>query len=223
MKVSRRHFLRANGAVLTLPFLHSISPALAAVSAKETVTPDKKLLVVYIPNGIVRRCFFPGEEQGELPGFIGGFNADKIKNDKRIQNDPGIYPLEFTSTMQPLREHTEDVTLITGLDRTFKNGQRRPRARGVLLPHESLAGPGRREGHPASERAQPRSGHRRRRRRQDRLPNARGELQRVQGRQGIDLLRQHLVVRSGPHRAVHQRIRESSTSDSSWPTVTANT
>ena len=78
---------------------------------------------MYIPNGIVRRCFFPGEEQGELPDFVGGFNADKSKKQKRKQNAPGIYPLELTKTMQPLKDHTKDVTLITGLDRTFKNGQ----------------------------------------------------------------------------------------------------
>ena len=122
MKISRRQFLRANGVVMTLPVLHSISPRLAA-GARGTNRPDKKLVIVYIPNGIVRRCFFPGEENGELPGFVGGFNADKFKNEKRIQNVPGIYPLELTSTMQPLADHTSDVTLITGLDRTYKNGQ----------------------------------------------------------------------------------------------------
>ena len=106
---------------MALPFLHSVPEAMAA--AKKGEKPDKKLVIMYIPNGIVRRCFFPGEEEGVLPGFVGGFNADKTKNQKREQNKPGIYPLELTSTMQPLKDHTKDVTLITGLDRTFKNGQ----------------------------------------------------------------------------------------------------
>ena len=128
MKISRRQFLKAKGAVLTLPFLHSISPAIAAAPGKGPAPrkgegPDKKLVIVYVPNGLVRRCFFPGEENGELPGFVGGFNADKFKDEKRIQNKPGIYPLELTSTMQPLADHTKDVTLVTGLDRTYKNGQ----------------------------------------------------------------------------------------------------
>ena len=48
--------------------------------------------------------------------FVGGFNADKTKNERRKKNEPGIYPLELTSTMQPLAEHLSDVTLITGLD-----------------------------------------------------------------------------------------------------------
>lgn len=76
-----------------------------------------------MPNGIVRRCFFPGEESAGLPDFIGGFNADKVKDERRLKSEPGIYPIELTSTMQPLAEHSADITMITGLDRTYKNGQ----------------------------------------------------------------------------------------------------
>jgi hypothetical protein len=104
---------------MALPFLPSI-----AQSAKPSANvPDKKLVMMYVPNGLVRRCFFPGEEAAELPGFVGGFNADKSKNEIRIPNKPGIYDLELTSTMQPLAPHADDVTLVTGLDRTYKNGQ----------------------------------------------------------------------------------------------------
>ncbi|MFM9965666.1 MAG: DUF1552 domain-containing protein [Planctomycetaceae bacterium] len=121
MNLSRRKFLKANGAMLALPFLHSLAVGddKATIAAK----PSKKLVIMYIPNGIVRRCFFPGEENAELPGFIGGFDADKTKEQRRIANLPGIAPLELTSTMQPLAEHINDVTLITGLERTYKNGQ----------------------------------------------------------------------------------------------------
>ena len=122
MRISRRKFLKAQGAVLTLPFLRSIPDAIAGEAGKGS-KPAKKLVIMYVPNGIVRRCFFPGEEDGVLPGFVGGFNADKFKNKKRIQNKPGIYPLELTSTMQPLADLAGDVSLVTGLDRTFKNGQ----------------------------------------------------------------------------------------------------
>ena len=121
MDLSRRNFLRAQGTVLTLPFLKSLAAASEAVQQKGK--PSKKLLVMYIPNGIVRRCFFPGEENGVLPGFVGGFNADKTKKQLRVENVPGIYPLELTSTMEPLKEHVADVTLVTGLERTYKNGQ----------------------------------------------------------------------------------------------------
>ena len=99
-------------------------PSLAsAKSLKERKKPDKKMVMFYIPNGINRRGFFPGEEQAQLPGFVGGFNADKTKQQKRVENKAGVYPLEFSSSMQPLREHADDITLVTGMERTFKNGQ----------------------------------------------------------------------------------------------------
>lgn len=126
MHISRRQFLRTNGAIISLPFLHSLSPnASGAISSKviSKPKPSKKLVIMYVPNGLVRRCFFPGEENAELPGFIGGFDADKIKNERRLRNEPGIYPLELTSTMEPLSPYMDDVTLVTGLDRTYKNGQ----------------------------------------------------------------------------------------------------
>ena len=107
--------------MVALPFLRSL--ASAADGTEAATRPSRKLVIVYIPNGIVRRCFFPGEEEGELPGFVGGFNADKIKKETRIENVPGIYPLVPTQTLQPLQEHLADVSLVTGLDRTFKNGQ----------------------------------------------------------------------------------------------------
>ncbi|MBT3637092.1 MAG: DUF1552 domain-containing protein [Opitutae bacterium] len=118
MKLSRRQFISTSGATLVLPFL----PSLSGASAK-ALLPNKKLVMMYIPNGILRRYFFPGEEEAVLPGFVGGFNADKMKDAKRILNEPGIYPLEFTSTMKPLLKHKDDITMVTGLDRTFKNGQ----------------------------------------------------------------------------------------------------
>ena len=122
MTISRRKFLKTKGAAIALPFLPSIANSLAA-QPKKGPKPAKKLVIMYVPNGLVRRCFFPGEEEAALPGFVGGFNADKTKNQKRVQNKPGIYPLELTSTMQPLADYTKDITLVTGLDRTYKNGQ----------------------------------------------------------------------------------------------------
>ena len=107
---------------MLLPFLHSVSEA-RATTPRKGEKPDKKLVIMYIPNGIVRRQFFPGEDQAAIPGFIGGFNADKTKGQRRFKNEPGIYDLEWTPTMQPLKAHGKDITMITGLDRTFKNGQ----------------------------------------------------------------------------------------------------
>ena len=127
MNLSRRTFLKAKGSVLTLPFLPSLVSAAEGPQVSHGGPagnrPSKKLVLVYMPNGIVRRCFFPGDENAELPDFIGGFDADKVKEQRRLKNKPGIYPLELTSTMQPLGTHKSDITLITGLDRTYKDGQ----------------------------------------------------------------------------------------------------
>ncbi len=121
MNHSRRTFIRATGAAMALPFLPSL--VRGSSSARLGSVPSKKMVIVYMPNGIVRRCFFPGEETAALPDFIGGFDADKSKNERRLLNKPGVYPLELTSTMQPLAAHMNDITLVTGLDRTYKNGQ----------------------------------------------------------------------------------------------------
>lgn len=118
VNMTRRQFLRTQGALLTLPFL----PSLGAAPVRAAL-PSKKLVMMYVPNGLVRRCFFPGEERSELPGFVGGFNADKLKKQQRTLNTPGIYPLDLTPTMQPLSGLTNDFTLVTGLDRTYKDGQ----------------------------------------------------------------------------------------------------
>jgi len=121
MGISRRQFLKSHGAILSLPFLQSLAQGKERSIAG--VTPSKKLVILYIPNGIVRRCFFPGEENAALPGFIGGFDADKVKEQRRIAATPGIVPLKLTQTLQPLAEHAGDVTLITGLERSYMNGQ----------------------------------------------------------------------------------------------------
>jgi len=118
MKFSRRQFITTTGTSVALPFLPSLAKGKAT-----NLLPGRKLVMMYIPNGILRRYFFPGEEDTILPGFVGGFNADKIKDQKRLVNKPGVYPLEFTSTMRPLEKHREDISMITGLDRSFKHGQ----------------------------------------------------------------------------------------------------
>ncbi|MFN7583251.1 MAG: DUF1552 domain-containing protein [Planctomyces sp.] len=120
MKLPRRHFLKGPGAAVLLPFLPSIASAAARKAAEK---PARRMVIVYLPNGIVRRCFFPGEEQAELPDFIGGFDADRTKAERRLKGQPGIRPLQLTSTLQPLAELSNDLTMLIGLDRSFKHGQ----------------------------------------------------------------------------------------------------
>jgi len=80
MGMTRRKALKAGGAVLTLPLFRSLAPA---ADDKAFQNPSQKLAIIYIPNGIVRRCFFPGEEKAYIPDFIGGFDADKTKEQRR--------------------------------------------------------------------------------------------------------------------------------------------
>jgi hypothetical protein len=56
--LSRRALLRGSGAVLALPFLDSMAPALAATS-KTAATPATRLGFVYVPNGIIESQWIP--------------------------------------------------------------------------------------------------------------------------------------------------------------------
>jgi hypothetical protein len=113
MKNTRRSFLRgAGGVVLSTPWLESLATA-APVKA-----PAQRLAFFYVPIGVVRRGFFPGEAEAVLPKFGGG----KMKEITKVKTPVGLHPLELTPTMQPLEKMKDKVTLITGLDRTFQNG-----------------------------------------------------------------------------------------------------
>lgn len=111
---SRRSFLRgAGGAVLSLPWLESV--ASAARGAKRR--PPLRLGFFYVPIGVVRRGFFPGERHAGLPAFNGDLSA--ITETKTAV---GSHPIEFTPTLEPLEPVRDKVALVTGLDRTFQIG-----------------------------------------------------------------------------------------------------
>ncbi|MFN0126595.1 MAG: DUF1552 domain-containing protein [Verrucomicrobiales bacterium] len=107
---------------MALPFLNSLTSAFGSPQPG-SAKPARRLVMMYAPNGLVRRCFFPGEENRDAPVSVGGFDADKLKKKDRLKNVPGIYPLRLTQTMQPLAPHAGDITLVTGLDRGIKHGQ----------------------------------------------------------------------------------------------------
>ncbi|MEC9124066.1 MAG: DUF1552 domain-containing protein, partial [Verrucomicrobiota bacterium] len=108
---SRRNFLSGiGGSILALPWMES----LAAVPSQAVA---QRLAFYYVPIGVVRRTFFPGEENGITPLF----NQDNFKADETKTNlAKGEHPLELTATMKPLERLKEKVSLITGLDRTFQ-------------------------------------------------------------------------------------------------------
>ena len=115
MKTSRRRFLRGmGGAVLALPCLESLGQ----------VTPSRQIPTrmahFYVPIGVVRRGFFPGEQNDIIPkGNLGNLMTSLGKQDPNFS----VKPLDsLTPTMEPLEDFKSRITLITGMDRTFQNG-----------------------------------------------------------------------------------------------------
>lgn len=110
---SRRSFLRgAGGAVLSLPWLESVAGLVPSSR------PAQRMAFFYVPIGVVRRGFFPGEQDAVLPVVIG--KMDEIPRKKELA--VGWHPLTLTPTLEPLARVREKVTMITGMDRTFQNG-----------------------------------------------------------------------------------------------------
>lgn len=114
-QTSRRNFLRGIGsAALALPWLESLAPA-----ASMTAVP-LRMAYFYVPIGVVRRGFFPGEGDDIIPKG----NLSNIMNSLG-QQDPNfkMQPLaELTPTMQPLAPLKHKINLLTGMDRTFQQG-----------------------------------------------------------------------------------------------------
>lgn len=117
--ITRRRFLAgAGGVALSLPWLESDSRCNADDGGK-TSAPAKRLAFFYLPNGIVRRGFFPGEGDRPLPSFAGQNNVWRFEG-KTVP--VGSHPLTFTPTLAPLHKMRDRISLITGMDRTFQHG-----------------------------------------------------------------------------------------------------
>lgn len=112
--VSRRSFLRgAAGATLALPWLESLS-----VAADQT-RPPQRLAIFYVPIGVVRRGFFPGEADAEIPKFTS--SQKEIPRDVTIP--VGLHDWkELTPTQAPLAAIKHKATFITGMDRFYQHG-----------------------------------------------------------------------------------------------------
>ena len=73
----------------------------------------------YVPIGVVRKKFFPGEEKAKIPRFTS--SQDQIHRDRQLK--PGLRPFEkLTPTQEPLESVREKVTFISGMDRFYKHG-----------------------------------------------------------------------------------------------------
>lgn len=113
--LSRRKFLRGvGGAALALPWMESVS------KAAPTKPVAQRMAHFYVPIGVVRRGFFPGEADDIIPkGNLGNVMRSLGKQNPNFS----VKPLEqLTPTMQPLEKFKSKVNLITGMDRTFQQG-----------------------------------------------------------------------------------------------------
>jgi hypothetical protein len=113
--LTRRTFLRGvGGTALALPWLESI-----AAAASATKVP-LRMAHFYVPIGVVRRGFFPGEADDVIPeGNLGNVMRSLGKQDPHFS----VKPLDkLTPTLLPLEAFKHKINLITGMDRTFQQG-----------------------------------------------------------------------------------------------------
>jgi hypothetical protein len=85
--VDRRTVLRGLGSAIALPFLDAMSPAVAAPARGHKRLPPR-VVVVYVPNGIVMDQWKPATAGSEL---------------------------QFTRILKPLERFRQDITLLSGL------------------------------------------------------------------------------------------------------------
>ena len=110
---TRRRFLKGTGgAALALPWMESLA------RADQNSTAPLRLAFYYVPIGVVRRGFFPGEQDAVIPKFVGDMR--EIPKQQKLRM--GHQTLTLTPTLEPLEPIKDHLTLITGLDRTFQIG-----------------------------------------------------------------------------------------------------
>lgn len=80
----------------------------------------KRMAHFYVPIGVVRRGFFPGEAGATIPkGNLGNLRRSLDKQDPNFS----VRSLDkLTPTMEPLAGVKDKINLITGMDRTFQQG-----------------------------------------------------------------------------------------------------
>jgi hypothetical protein len=121
-KPNRRQFMRtikgAAGASLTLPLFESLAGAATTKSVPKPDKPPVRMAIYYVPMGVIRRGFFPGESETEIPKFV-----SEPKAISKIEHVVGIRKLQtLTSTQKPLANVMDKVTFVSGLNRTYRHG-----------------------------------------------------------------------------------------------------
>ncbi len=108
----------AAGAGLTLPLFESLAGVAAATSPSKSAKPPVRMAIYYVPMGVIRRGFFPGEAETKIPDFVSEPEAKSL-----VQTRVGIRKLKsLAPTQQPLESVMDKVTFISGLNRTYRHG-----------------------------------------------------------------------------------------------------
>ena len=94
-KLSRRTVLRGIGATIALPWLEAMATT-ASPMAASAITAPKRLAFMYIPNGVIGSKWFP-EKTGE--------------------------DFDLPESLQPLAKLQKDITVVSGLNRTYLSGE----------------------------------------------------------------------------------------------------
>ena len=92
--IGRRTFLRGIGSsALALPWMESL-----AVGGKNYQIPQRAAFY-YVPIGVVRKTFFPGEEKSAVQQKFTNDNYDAESTRSNI--GVGLHDLRLTPTMRP--------------------------------------------------------------------------------------------------------------------------
>ena len=121
-KTNRRQFMQtiqgAAGASLALPLFESLAGAVGTNSTSKAAKPTVRMAIYYVPMGVIRRGFFPGESETEIPKFV---SEPKAKS--QVEHSVGIRKLlSLTATQKPLESVMDKVTFVSGLNRTYRHG-----------------------------------------------------------------------------------------------------
>ena len=98
-RTTRRSFLRGTGGTaLSLPMLESIA------SASEPPRPARRMAFFYVPIGVVRRGFFPSEQDTELFTFNGDVEFN-LTNMSVSSNWSSIHSASLCAYIRISKEH----------------------------------------------------------------------------------------------------------------------
>ncbi|MEM9943172.1 MAG: DUF1552 domain-containing protein [Planctomycetota bacterium] len=96
--INRRTALRGLGATIALPWLEAMLPSTSLTASKFANNPatPKRLAFMYIPNGVIGSKWFPTTTGTDF---------------------------ELPDSLKPLRKFQQDITVVSGLNRTYLTGE----------------------------------------------------------------------------------------------------